>query len=80
MLDPQQFYLESGRSQDREGSPTSIEVYRQELAKSNALDFDDLLLYAVRVLKSSGEMRERYNRRYQLPAGGRVSGHQPPAI
>ena len=41
------------------------EVYKQELAKSNALDFDDLLLYAVRVLKASGETRERYNRRYR---------------
>jgi DNA helicase-2/ATP-dependent DNA helicase PcrA len=29
------------------------------------LDFDDLLLYAVRVLKASGETRERYNRRYR---------------
>jgi DNA helicase-2/ATP-dependent DNA helicase PcrA len=35
------------------------------LAKSNALDFDDLLLYAVRLLKASGETRERYNRRYR---------------
>ncbi len=41
------------------------EVYRQELARSNALDFDDLLLFTVRLLKASGETRERYNRRYR---------------
>ena len=29
------------------------------------MDFDDLLLEAVRLLKASGETRERYQRRYQ---------------
>src|SRR5271169_3845967 len=64
MLDPQEYYLQSA-------DPTSekvahiFEAYRKELRKANALDFDDLLLEAVRVLKSSGEVRERYNRRYR---------------
>jgi DNA helicase-2/ATP-dependent DNA helicase PcrA len=64
MLDPQEYYLGSA-------DPTSeriahiFEAYSQELRKANALDFDDLLLEAVRVLKSSGEVRERYNRRYR---------------
>jgi DNA helicase-2/ATP-dependent DNA helicase PcrA len=64
MLDPQEVYLESGDPK-AERVAHIYEVYRQELAKSNALDFDDLLLYAVRVLKASGETRERYNRRYR---------------
>ncbi|MFZ0793854.1 MAG: UvrD-helicase domain-containing protein [Candidatus Korobacteraceae bacterium] len=64
MLDPQQVYLESTEP-NTERVAQIYEVYRQELAKSNALDFDDLLLYAVRVLKASGETRERYNRRYR---------------
>jgi DNA helicase-2/ATP-dependent DNA helicase PcrA len=64
MLDPQEVYLQSGDPQT-ERVAHIYEVYRQELAKSNALDFDDLLLYAVRLLKSSGETRERYNRRYR---------------
>jgi DNA helicase-2/ATP-dependent DNA helicase PcrA len=64
MLDPQQVYLESVEP-NSERVAQIYEVYRQELAKSNALDFDDLLLYAVRVLKASGETRERYNRRYR---------------
>ena len=42
-----------------------FEAYRKELRKANALDFDDLLLEAVRLLKSSAEVRERYNRRYR---------------
>ena len=64
MLDPQEVYLNSGDPKT-ERIAHIYEVYRQELAKSNALDFDDLLLYAVRVLKASGETRERYNRRYR---------------
>ena len=64
MLDPQEYYLGSA-------DPTSekvahiFEAYRQELRKANALDFDDLLLEAVRVLKSFADVRERYNRRYR---------------
>ena len=54
-----------GGPQDRSASRTSTRSTQQELAKSNALDFDDLLLYAVRVLKASGDVRERYNRRYR---------------
>jgi DNA helicase-2/ATP-dependent DNA helicase PcrA len=42
-----------------------FEIYRKELFKANALDFDDLLLETVRLLKSSSEVRERYNRRYR---------------
>ena len=64
MLDPQEVYLESADPKT-ERVAQIYEVYRQELAKSNALDFDDLLLYAVRVLKASGETREKYNRRYR---------------
>ena len=64
MRDPQEVYLESADPK-MERVAQIYEIYRQELAKSNALDFDDLLLYAVRVLKSSGETRERYNRRYR---------------
>ena len=64
MLDPQEVYLESADPK-RERIAQIYKVYTDELAKSNALDFDDLLLYAVRVLKSSGEVRDRYNRRYR---------------
>jgi DNA helicase II / ATP-dependent DNA helicase PcrA len=64
MLDPQEVYLHSSDS-ETERLAHIYEVYKQELARSNALDFDDLLLYAVRLLKSSPETRERYNRRYR---------------
>ena len=64
MLDPQEVYLQSA-DPDTERIAHIYEVYRKELLKANALDFDDLLLEAVRLLKSSAEVRRRYNQRYQ---------------
>src|SRR5690348_4468721 len=64
MLDPQEIYLGSADPKT-ERVAHLYEIYRQELRKANALDFDDLLLEAVRVLKGAGEVRGRYNRRFQ---------------
>ena len=64
MLDPQEIYLQS-TDPVSERIAHIYEIYRKELRKANALDFDDLLLEAVRLLRSSAEVRERYNRRYR---------------
>jgi len=64
MLDPQEVYLKSS-DPNTERVAHIYEVYRKELFKANALDFDDLLLEGVRLLKSSAEVRRRYNQRYQ---------------
>ena len=64
MIDPQEFYLQSS-DPISEKVAHIFEAYRKELRKANALDFDDLLLEAVRLLKVSSEVRERYNRRYR---------------
>ncbi len=64
MLDPQEYYLGTADPQS-ERVAHLYEAYRKELRKNNALDFDDLLLEAVRLLKSSAEVRERYNRRFR---------------
>ncbi|HVW76168.1 MAG TPA: UvrD-helicase domain-containing protein [Alloacidobacterium sp.] len=64
MIDPQEYYLQSADPMSEKVAQI-FEAYRKELRKNNALDFDDLLLEAVRLLKSSAEVRERYNRRYR---------------
>jgi len=64
MLDPQEVYLQSADPKT-ERIAHIYEIYRQELRKANALDFDDLLLEAVRLLKASAEVREKYNRRFE---------------
>jgi DNA helicase II / ATP-dependent DNA helicase PcrA len=64
MLDPQEIYLQSGDPKT-EKIAHIFEEYRKELLKANAMDFDDLLLEAMRLLKSVGAVREYYNRRFQ---------------
>jgi DNA helicase-2/ATP-dependent DNA helicase PcrA len=41
-----------------------FERYQQSLLDSNALDFDDLLLWAVRLFQEHPEVRDRYARRF----------------
>ena len=64
MLDPQELYLQSADPKT-EKIAHLFEEYRKELRKANALDFDDLLLEATRLLKTAPHVREYYNRRFQ---------------
>jgi DNA helicase II / ATP-dependent DNA helicase PcrA len=64
MLDPQELYLQSADPKN-EKIAHLYEEYRKELRKANALDFDDLLLEATRLLKTSAPVREYYNKRFQ---------------
>ena len=64
MVDPQDYYLGS-KDADSERIAHIYKGYKDELRKNNALDFDDLLLEAVRLLKVSAPTREYYQRRYR---------------
>jgi DNA helicase-2/ATP-dependent DNA helicase PcrA len=64
MIDPQEYFLASTNPME-EKIAHIFEIYSKELAKANALDFDDLLLETVRLLRVAPEVRERYNRRYK---------------
>jgi DNA helicase-2/ATP-dependent DNA helicase PcrA len=64
MVDPQEYYLAS-KDPNSERIAHIYQGYKAELRKCNALDFDDLLLEAVRLLKVSAEVRLRYQRRYR---------------
>jgi DNA helicase-2/ATP-dependent DNA helicase PcrA len=64
MVDPQDYFLGS-KDPNSERVAHIFKAYQDELRKNNAMDFDDLLLDAVRVLKASGEVRERYLHRWR---------------
>jgi DNA helicase II / ATP-dependent DNA helicase PcrA len=64
MLDPQEVYLQSTDPKTERVAQIYAE-YKKELVKANALDFDDLLLETVRLLKAASAVREYYNRRFQ---------------
>jgi len=63
MLDPQEVYLQSADPKTERVAQIYAE-YKKELAKANALDFDDLLLETVRLLKATPTVHEYYTRRY----------------
>jgi DNA helicase II / ATP-dependent DNA helicase PcrA len=64
MLDPQEVFLQSADPKT-EKIAHIYEEYRKELRKANAFDFDDLLLEALRLLKSVAAVRDYYNRKFQ---------------
>ena len=64
MVDPQDYYLGS-KDPNGERIAHIYKSYKAELRKNNAMDFDDLLLEAARLLKVSAATRERYQRRYR---------------
>ena len=64
MVDPQEYYLAS-KDPNSERVAHIFQSYKAELRKNNALDFDDLLIEAVRLLKVSASTREYYQRRYR---------------
>ena len=65
MQDPQEMYLNSADPK-MERIAHLYKIYKDELAKANALDFDDLLLESVRLLKGDQATREKYQRRFQF--------------
>jgi DNA helicase-2/ATP-dependent DNA helicase PcrA len=42
-----------------------FKMYEERLNRANALDFDDLMIKTVRLLRTSPEIREKYNNRYR---------------
>jgi DNA helicase-2/ATP-dependent DNA helicase PcrA len=59
---PQDLYREAD-SKENERLAAVFEVYEGALRTANALDFDDLLLEAVRLLRHDNATREAWNRR-----------------
>ena len=64
MLTPQD-YIQRGSSYFDEVVGRTYERYQQLLTESNALDFDDLLMKAVRLFKMSPEILSKYQARYR---------------
>lgn len=64
MLSPEEFARDAGDFFARKVAEI-YDVYQQHLLENNALDFDDLLMLAVKVLKEHSDVREKYQDRFQ---------------
>ena len=73
-------FLESG-SGGRDQLVGSVwQRYREYLARTRALDFDDLLLETVRLLREHEDVRAHYREALPPRPRRRVPGHEPPAV
>jgi DNA helicase-2/ATP-dependent DNA helicase PcrA len=63
VIAPQE-YIAQGRSYFEEVVGRVYERYQQLLQQSSALDFDDLLMQTVQLLKTDNKVRSRYQERY----------------
>jgi len=59
---PQDFYR-GAANKEQERVAAVFDIYEKDLGTANALDFDDLLLEAVRLLRHDQPTREAWNRR-----------------
>lgn len=62
---PEDFY-KNATDPKAERMAVIYEQYEGKLRQANALDFDDLLLESVRLLRHDQTLREEYNRRFQF--------------
>jgi DNA helicase II / ATP-dependent DNA helicase PcrA len=58
-------YAERARTYPEERIAAAFAEYERRLRAAQAMDFDDLLTYVVRILRSDEEVRERYQERFE---------------
>jgi DNA helicase-2/ATP-dependent DNA helicase PcrA len=64
--DAEAFSAKAQHIDERRASIARVfQLYEERLHKNNALDFDDLLIKTVRLLRDVPEVRERYNNRFK---------------
>lgn len=60
------FYASRDKDARMEKMPRIYEIYQQRLQQSNAMDFDDLLLYTYLLFKNNDAIRQKYGQRFQF--------------
>ena len=65
LLSPDDFALEAGRDYRQKQIARVYEEYQRYLRESNALDFDDIIMQTVLLLKRYPEICEAYQRRFR---------------
>lgn len=65
MIDPESFYAEVGNDYRLKQIGKIYEAYQNKLRTSNALDFDDIIMQTVILLRKFSEVREYYQNRFR---------------
>ncbi len=65
LVSPEEFALQAGTDFKLQKQAQVYREYQQVLRKNNALDFDDLIVKCVELLKANEEVREYYQERFR---------------
>ena len=65
LMTPDDFAIEAGGDFRQKQIARVYEAYQQLLRESNALDFDDIIMQTVLLLKNHAEVREAYQKRFK---------------
>lgn len=65
LVDAEQFILQAGSDYMRSRVAKVYSLYQNKLQKSNSLDFDDILFYAVRLLQENEDVLAEYQNRFE---------------
>ena len=65
LLTPDEFYAEAKGDYRKTRIGEIYELYQKKLKANNALDFDDILFYTVKILEENPDILEKYQERFQ---------------
>ncbi len=65
LMTPEEFAMEAGDDFRLKQIGRVFAAYQDLLRESNALDFDDIIVQTVRLLRNNSEVREQYQRRFR---------------
>ncbi|MCL2300159.1 MAG: UvrD-helicase domain-containing protein [Firmicutes bacterium] len=65
LIDPEDYIKEFGNEHKQRQIAEAYALYQKLLRRANAMDFDDIIFYTVRLLEQKKEVREQYQRRFK---------------
>ena len=65
MLEPSQYMLRANGDFRKEKVATVYELYQKRLKENNAIDFDDIINYTIRILMENSDVLEYYSNKFK---------------
>ena len=65
MLEPEQYTARANGDFRKEKIATVYELYQKRLKENNAVDFDDIINYAIKILEENPDILEYYSSKFQ---------------
>ena len=66
MLEPEQYAVKANGDFRKEKIALVYEMYQKNLKENNAIDFDDIINYTIKILMDNPDVLEYYSDKFQL--------------